>query len=367
MEKTMKTMKKNVQIVQHLRPGGIETMALDLHDYFLRQGHESYIISLEGDMESALAAWPRLNRYSRKIVFLDKPEGFSVTFLMKLIRVLKELHATVLHTHHIGPLVYGGLAAQVVRPAVHIHTEHDAWHLENSHHRKLQKWLLRLARPVLVADAEAVAEAMRKFLKPRNLTVIRNGIDTARFVVGDRVDARRSLGLPLDKKIIGCSGRLELLKGQTLLIQSLTHLPDTVHVALAGMGSYEETLRMECQQLGLSDRVHFLGRIDDMPLFYQALDCFCLPSYKEGMPLSPLEAQSCGIPAIVTDVGGSKESLCTHTGSLIPAGDMMAIVDRVKQILVRPLNHSPRAFVQEHGDIDHMALAYSRLHPSSGL
>jgi glycosyltransferase involved in cell wall biosynthesis len=356
-------MKTNVQIVQHLRPGGIETMALDLHDYFQQQGHESYIISLEGDIESALAAWPRLNRHGRNIIFLNKPDKFSVAFLGKLIRVLKDLRTTVLHTHHIGPLLYGGLAAQFVRPAVHIHTEHDAWHLENRHHRNLQKWLLRIARPVLVADAEAVAQAMRKFLKPRNLTVIRNGIDTTRFVLGNRTDARASLGLPQDKKIIGCSGRLELLKGQALLIQALTYLPDTVHVALAGIGSCEAALRDECRQLGLSDRVHFLGRIDDMPLFYQALDCFCLPSYKEGMPLSPLEAQSCGIPAIVTDVGGSRESLCTDTGSLIPAGNAMAIVDKVQQILARPLAHSPRAFVQEHGGIDHMASEYSRLHP----
>jgi len=116
----------------------------------------------------------------------------------------------------------------------------------------------------------------------------------------------------------------------------------------------------------LSDRVHFLGRIDDMPSFYQALDCFCLPSYKEGMPLSPLEAQACGIPAIVTDVGGSKESLCTDTGSLIPSGNAMAIVDKVRQTLARPLELSPRAFVQEHGGIEHMASAYSRLHPSTG-
>ena len=356
-------MKTNVQIVQHLRPGGIETMALDLHDYFQQQGHESYIISLEGDIESALATWPRLGRYGRNIIFLDKPDKFSVAFLRQLIRVLKDLNTTVLHTHHIGPLLYGGLAAQFVRLAVHIHTEHDAWHLENRRHRNLQKWLLRIARPVLVADAETVAQAMRKYLKPRNLTVIRNGIDTTRFIRGNRADARASLGLPQDKKIIGCSGRLELLKGQALLIQSLTHLPDTVHVALAGIGSNETALRDECRRLGLSDRVHFLGRIDDMPLFYQALDCFCLPSYKEGMPLSPLEAQSCGIPAIVTDVGGSKESLCTATGSLIPSGSAMAIVDKVQQILARPLAHSPRSFVQEHGGIDQMASQYSRLHP----
>ena len=357
-------MKTIVQIVQHLRPGGIETMALDLHSFFHNQGHESYIVSLEGNFETALSTWPRLNKYNQNIIFLDKPDKFSPFFLAKLIRLLKDLGTTVLHTHHIGPLLYGGLAASFACPKVHIHTEHDAWHLENRHHRNLQKWILRLTRPVLVADAESVGNALHKFLNPQHLTVIRNGIDTSRFVVGDLPGAREKLGLPQDKKIIGCSGRLESLKGQKLLIQSLMHLPDTVHVALAGIGSYEETLCEETRLLGLSERVHFLGRIDDMPLFYQALDCFCLPSFKEGMPLSPLEAQSCGIPSIVTDVGGSKESLCADTGSLIPPGNVMAIVDAVHQALTQPLTSSPRTFVQQYGGIENMATAYSELHHS---
>jgi len=364
MEKTVKTI---VQIVQHLRPGGIETMALDLHSYFRDQGHKSYIISLEGDLNTALTTWPRLGNHNEHIIFLDKPGKFSLEFLTKLIRILKDLGTTVLHTHHIGPLLYGGLSAIFLRPSAHIHTEHDAWHLENAHHLFLQKWLLRLARPTLVADAESVANALHKYLKPRNLTIIRNGIDTSKFVSGDLTGARDVLNLPRNKKIIGCSGRLESLKGQMLLIQSLMHLPDNIHIALAGIGSYEESLREETRLLGLTERVHFLGRIDDMPMFYQALDCFCLPSYKEGMPLSPLEAQSCGIPSIVTDVGGSKESLCSDTGNLIPAGNVMAIVDAVRRSLTQPLTRSPRDFVQQFGGIQQMATAYSKLHRSKNL
>ena len=337
-------------------------MALDLHDFFTRQGDKSYIVSLEGDAQSALTAWPRLEPHRHNILFAGKPDKFSLPFLIKLIRKLKSLDASVLHTHHIGPLLYGGLAARVLGLRVHIHTEHDAWHLENNHHRKLQRWLLRICQPRLVADAESVGSALRRFLDLNNLTVIRNGIDTSRFIVGDALQARDALGLPRDKKLIGCSGRLEKLKGQKLLIQSLLHLPDSVEVALAGSGSYEPMLREETQKLGLTQRVHFLGRIDDMPRFYQALDFFCLPSFKEGMPLSPLEAQACGIPSIVTDVGGSRESLCSVTGTLIPPGNAMAIVDAVEGLLRKPLLQSPRSFVQQNAAIEHMAEAYCQLH-----
>jgi len=355
-------MKTIVQIVQHLRPGGIETMALDLHDFYARQGDRSYIISLEGDAESALTAWPRLQPYRRNIMFAGKPDKLSLSFLLGLARKIRGLDTSVLHTHHIGPLLYGGLAARLLGLKVHIHTEHDAWHLEDEKRRNLQRWLLRICRPRLVADAETVGNALRQFLDLNKLTVIRNGIDTSKFVVGDATEARNALGLPLDRKLLGCSGRLEKLKGQKLLIESLRHLPDSVQVVLAGSGSYEDRLRAEATALGVSQRVHFLGRVDDMPRFYQALDFFCLPSFKEGMPLSPLEAQACGIPSIVTDVGGSRESLCQATGTLIPPGNAMAIVSAVEGMLQRPRRQSPRRFVEQNAAIEQMAPAYCRLH-----
>jgi len=337
-------------------------MALDLHDFFTRQGNQSYIISLEGDAQSALAAWPRLEPHQQSIVFLNKPAKLSLAFLLRLTRELKRLNTSVLHTHHIGPLLYGGLAARMLSLKIHIHTEHDAWHLEDRHRRNVQRWLLRICRPRVVADAKSVGNALCQYLDLNDSTVILNGIDTSRFIVGDKVEARAALGLPQDIKLLGCSGRLEMLKGQKLLIQSLEHLPDSVHVVLAGNGSYELELRDEAAELGVSRRVHFLGRVDDMPRFYQALDFFCLPSFKEGMPLSPLEAQACGIPSIVTDVGGARESLCRETGTLIPPGNTMAIVNAVERLLKMPVLRSPRSFVQQNTTIEHMAEAYCQLH-----
>ena len=358
-------MKTIVQIVQHLRPGGIETMALDLHDFYSREGDRSCIISLEGNAESSLAAWPRLESHRQNILFADKPDKLSLSFLLRLARTIRNLETSGLHTHHIGPLLYGGLAARMLGLKVHIHTEHDAWHLEDEKRRNLQRWLLRICRTRLVADAEPVGSALSQFLDLKNLTVIRNGIDTSRFVVGDASEARDAFGLPHDRILLGCSGRLEKLKGQTFLIESLLHLPDSVQVVLAGIGSYENTLREQAAALGVSQRVHFLGRVDDMPCFYQALDLFCLPSFKEGMPLSPLEAQACGIPSIVTDVGGSQESLCRDTGMLIPPGDAMAIANAVERLQQQPQQHSPRRFVERNGAIETMALAYCQLHQTT--
>jgi len=349
-----------IHVVQHLRPGGIETMALDLVNF--REKHErTFIISLEGNKQDALRAWPRLKLYERHLIFMNKKSGFMPVLFIKLATILMKLNVDVVHTHHIGPLIYGGLAARLVAARRLIHTEHDAWHLNDAHHRHLQKILLTLVRPILVADAKSVAENIRSQLNVVNIQVIPNGIDTDRFVPGSKHQAREFLRLPQTKKLIGCSGRLEQVKGQHILIDALHKLPTEVHLALAGCGSMEEKLHRQVKQLGLENRVHFLGRIDDMPTFYQSLDVFCLPSLHEGLPLSPLEAQSCGIPTVVTDVGGSRETLCLELGEYIAPGDAKSMAKSLIRTLNRYYVKSPRSYIILHGDVRLMADRYASL------
>lgn len=348
-----------VQVVQHLTPGGIETMALDLLHF--SKGHDKkIIISLEGTAEVAIAQWPRLKPVSDQLIFLDKKEGIRPSVILKLSRLFKELDVDVVHTHHIGPLLYAGLAARLAKIEYLVHTEHDAWHLADFKRRKLQRLIISLTHPLLVADADTVADNMKKFLKLNQVHVVKNGIDTERFKPGDKALARKQLGLPQHVPLIGCSGRLEEVKGHKGIISALAKLPENIHLTIAGAGSEEVNLRRQVDALSLKSRVHFLGRVDEMPTFYQALDVFCLPSLNEGLPLSPLEAQSCDIPTAVTDVGGSREALCPSSGELIPAENIDAMATSLHNLLQKPYKNA-RTFVQQGGDVRQMAQAYTDL------
>ena len=350
-----------IQVVQHLRPGGIETLSLDLCA-FAQANEKMLIVSLEGKFENALAVWPRLAAFREQLIFLDKQPGLSLSTLTKLIRVIKENNAQSVHSHHIGPLLYAGLAARIAGVEHLIHTEHDAWHLNAYKRRFLQRCAIKLLRPLLVADAQTVADSMHKQLHYKQpIRVIRNGIDSERFLPGDKLAARIKLNLPTDVQFIGCSGRMEEVKGQALLLHALSKLPVTVHLALAGSGSTEKKLRQLAVQLGIQTRVYFLGHIDSMPTFYQALDIFCLPSLAEGFPLSPLEAQACNIVTLVTDVGGSKETLCPLSGKFIPANDSEIMAKTLLKMLHSPNKYTPRTYVQKHGDVRIMAKAYADL------
>ena len=350
----------HLQVVQHLCPGGIETMALDLLRHAGRD-ESVFIVSLEGDHASAIEAWPVLRAVQDRLLFMNKQPGWRPGLIARLSRWMRAHNVVSVHTHHIGPLIYAGLAARLAGIDYRIHTEHDAWHLNDRKRRWLQRAILGLVRPTLVADALAVAASLRRHWPDLPIRTIHNGIDTERFTPGDHLAARARLALPQGVQLIGCSGRLEAVKGQGRLIDAMARLGNEIHLAIAGAGSCEQALRQQVSALGLESRVHFLGRVDDMPNFYRAIDLFCLPSLHEGMPLSPLEAQACGVPALVTDVGGCNEAICPVSGQLVTDASPEAMASAIRRALERALVVDPRQFVLEKRNVRLMTALYERL------
>ena len=146
----------------------------------------------------------------------------------------------------------------------------------------------------------------------------------------------------------------------------LALLPSNVSLAIAGNGSERQSLEALTQKLNLSDRVIFLGLVDNMPAFYQSLDLFCLPSRHEGLPLSTLEAQACGIPTVATDVGATDETLCPNTGSLVARPSITALAKELDNATQRlyasdPNTVSPRDYILSNFDIRKMVNAYDAL------
>lgn len=354
-----------VQVVQHLTPGGIETMALDLM-HQLKDRADVHIVSLESTFDVASEKWPRLKPHVAHLHFLDKQPGHSLTTLFKLRTLLLNLKATAVHSHHIGPLLYGGLAAKLAGIKYHVHTEHDAWHLNVERSARLQRWLLRSLRPTVVADCEVVAHELTYHCPDTTPEVILNGVDTERFVPASdqrKATLRERLGLPSGHLLIGCAARLEHVKGHQYLLEALSMTSDTT-LLLAGDGSLRTALQNQAKRLEISDRVRFLGNLDHMVPFYQLLDLFCLPSLNEGLPLSPLEAQACDVPVIVTNVGGCANVICPNSGCLLPAGDVEAIRQAILCFQYTNPNQHPRNFVLKVGDLKRTASAYlSLLHP----
>jgi glycosyltransferase involved in cell wall biosynthesis len=347
-----------VEIVQELAPpGGIQVMVLELGRWLAGE-FDVHIVSLEGSVERLCAIWSRAAAIRDQLYALNKSPGRSPQTVWRLTRLLRKIRPCAVHTHHIGPLLYGGLAARLAGVRRLVHTEHDVWHLLSPRRRRLEAAALAMLRPRLVADANVVGLGLSRAFPSSRPRIIPNGIDTSSFTPGDRAAARDVLGLPPSARLIGTSGRLEVVKGHDLLITALARLPSDITLALAGEGSQRSSLERQAADLGLRDRIYFLSHVDDIASFYRALDVFCLPSRNEGLPLSLLEAQACGVPAIATDVGAVRDVLAPAASLAVAADSTAELADGLRLMFERNLQVDPRPFVVQHYDLQNMGRAY---------
>ncbi len=347
-----------IHVVQHLAPGGLEVMALELAR--AQAAHRpTLVLSLEGDADSAVAAWPRLAQHRDQLLFLGKRPGLDATLLPRLVALFRRLKPWAVHTHHVGPLLYAGPAARLAGVKRRLHTEHDAWHLQDAKRRAVVKLALRLARPVLVADAPHVAAAVHAAIGAQPAVVL-NGVDTARFAPGDKAAARAALGLPQDVPLVGVAARLEPVKGVDLAVAAMALLPPGALLVVAGDGGQAQALRAQAAALGVAERVRFLGLVQDMAGFYRALDVYCLPSRNEGLPLALLEAQSSGLPVVATRVGGVPAAVDPLSATLVPPEDPAALAAGLQAALAGH-GGDPRGFVLAHASLEAAAGAYLTL------
>lgn len=347
----------SVHIVQRMAPGGIETLVLDLAS----RDPEIRILSLEGDAEALIAAWPELGALADRFTALGKMPGAKPALVRTVATALTRLGAASVVVHHLGPLVYGGLAARIARVPVCVHVEHDGWHYRSRSHARLGRLMQRLVRPRRVAVSQSTAETAGLTLAAEPVAIVPNGVDLGRFVPGDREAARAALGLPSGVTLIGSLGRLAKVKGHDVLIEAVGYLPGDWHVAIAGDGDMLEGLKRQAATLDLSDRIHFLGHQDRPERVYPAFDIFCLPSRAEGFPRALIEAQACDIPVVASDVGGVREAVCPNTGRLVIPEHPMRLALALVAAVERPSGESPRSFVDPVFSLERTAAAYRSL------
>ena len=340
--RTRNVEKSVVHIVQNLAPGGIETLVLELAQ---DPGCTTHIFSLEGDATQLISAWPALAPVADKIEAFDARGGLKPALVMQLVRRLCTLKPSAVFLHHVGPLVYGGLAARLAGIARIIHVEHDVWHYALPRRRMIVSLIEALVRPHHVSVSQHGADTLRTMLRAPSVSVIATGIDVDRFQIADKYQARAFFNLDSAWRIVGTVGRLVSVKGHDVLISALARLPADCHLVIVGSGPQQSALLEQATALRLSHRVHFTGHLDAVERILPAFDVFCLPSRAEGFPRSLIEAQAAGLPVVATRVGAVAEAVCPLTGRLVPPGDPRALADALGEVLANPVKAKPRDFV----------------------
>ncbi len=335
-----------VHIVQRMATGGIETFVLDLVN---QPSQRDFAVSLEGTREALIEDWPALASVSDRLAGLGAHSGIRPGIVLKLVKVLRDLRPASVMLHHIGPLLYGGIAARLAGVPNIIHVEHDTWHYTaQPRHRLIARGVERLVRPRHICQSKATARQLAAILPGADISTIPAGIDLARFCPRDKAAARQRLGLPEHGAIVGTVGRLVPVKGHRYLIAAFRYLPRPARLVIAGEGPERAALETQAEAEGIRDSVTFLGHRDDVAGILPAFDIFCLPSLSEGVPRSLLEAQACDIPVVATNVGAVREAVCAETGILVVPANPILLADALNRALAGGSATPPRRFVEEH-------------------
>lgn len=204
---------------------------------------------------------------------------------------------------------------------------------------------------------------------PRKLragaVVISNSVDIEHFrppSLEERFLARRTLGLPDEAFVVLFVGSLDSRKQPHLLIGPVEDLRSEgrdVILVLAGDGH----MRSEIASPDNRSYVNVLGFQDDIRIPLWAADCFALPSTHEGLPLAAIEALSCGLPVLLSDIPPHRELLSgkNDVGELVKPSDRLAMSAALRRLSDAPRPFAPRLLAESAYNAQAMAQAYATL------
>lgn len=154
---------------------------------------------------------------------------------------------------------------------------------------------------------------------------------------GDIEKVRNEIGLVNDDKYFLVVGEFNKNKCQSESVQALSRLNDpTIHIVFAGEGSTMSSVRKLAKDLGITDRIHFLGYRTDIPRLLRGSLALLLTSRREGLPRCILEAMSLEVPVIATDIRGSNELLADGAGILYQVGNIESLRKAMDYIINNP-------------------------------
>jgi len=220
--------------------------------------------------------------------------------------------------------------------------------LRYQYHPLKRHWMacaIRRARRVITVSNGLRALAIELGANPAAVRTVPNGINEKTFFRRDRVACRRAHQIPEEALVILSAGDLARIKGHHHVIEAVRSLVDggmPARLLIAGglgrSGQYAATLRARVKELGLEDRVRFIGMAAQNTLaeLMSAADVFCLASSSEGWPNVVHEALACGTPVVATDVGAVKQMLPSpRLGTIVSAGDGFALTAALREALTR--------------------------------
>lgn len=330
--------------------GGVEKVMYDLT--LGLSSEEVYCDMLCASTEGYPQGVTQLNGFARLIVVKTRLKLAATMLAPAMISTLRRIAKDydIIHVHHPDPMAALALYCSGYKGKVIMH-----WHSDILNQKKLMKlyaplqsWLIRRAdlivgtTPVYVKDSTFLRSVQSK------CDYIPIGIEPFAALQSDKAeDIKQQFK---GKKIVFSLGRLVTYKGYEYLVRAATLLTADVQIVIGGTGPLMDGLKALAEELGVKDKVTFLGFVsdEDVPAYYEACDCFCLSSVwkNEAFAIVQLEAMSLGKPVISTAIPGSGVSWVNQhlkSGIVVPVADEVALSAGINKLLSNDLLYSELA------------------------
>ena len=317
-----------LHVIDSLIQAGAEALVKDMVPRMRASGLEVAVAVLK-ELDSPFEQELR----EKKIDFLPTAPGgiYSPTHVFSLKRYVAKFD--VIQTYLFPAQLFAPLSVMLAGSEVPLVLSE-----QTTHHRRKKAWL----RPVekwmyeryaaIACASEGIATTLKTWVPSvgERLRVIPNGIDVQAF---ERVSpvARSSVGVNNGNTVLLYVARLEPQKDHANLLRALVHIPNA-DLVLAGDGSLRSQLEQQAKALGITPRVHFLGRRKDIAGLLQMADIYVHPAAFEGFGIAAAEALTAGKPVVASDVPGLAQ-VVGDAGILVPPGDPAALATEIRNLI----------------------------------
>ena len=278
---------------------------------------------------------------------------FSLTqALIRLVIILKMQKFDVVHAHTPVAGLIGRLASRIAGVPITVYTAHGFYfHDEMGEIKKsffifLERWAGKFTSLLFTQSNEDAHTAVRKKIcSVERVKAIGNGVDTSKFDP-NRVPApgiiRASLNIPKNAFVVGMVARLVEEKGVPDFLQAaklIAASDKSVFFLLVGerlRSDHNKSIFSDLEEarMILGERLILTGLRSDIPELLASMDIFCLPSWREGMPRTIIEAMMMAKPVVATNIRGSREEVIDGvTGILVPTRSPQRLAEALKLLI----------------------------------